>query len=543
MRTIPTALADHLEEEVTSLTTVWQIIRTDGVVIRLTDNDRPITINGDVYNPATGYDRTAIQTRLGTASDNMSITGFFDDDTITQQDIDNGLYDFAELRIWIVNHQDTSQGVIALLRGNLGEFEHTAEGLFEATFRSMAEAFRNKIGEKTSATCRADLGDGRCTIPIQPNIIQRVKQYALGEFVRVITDANGIDTTSIPWVNPGFNTNLSGWTITDGFLHVGTLGNSGFAAYEGAGYLRGDTNGAFNSINQVFDLTTLATDIDMSLVDTGLATISGSCRAVSDTTVSDDKGRVLVEALDADGVLTAILLDTASVTFYTQRTWKEVSFANKALPPNTRKLRWTFEMTRASGLAADVGFDAVSTEITTYAYGVGSQTSFENRIYQVMTAGITDSAQPTFNTTIDATTTDGTVVFKAVTAWTRDAVVDTVTDRRNFSIIVDEDRAVDGWFEGGVITIESGDNLGRSIEVKRWTSIGSVIKIFLPFAYNLAPGDMLRISPGCDKTQPTCLTKYANVINMRAEYKIPTEENLTTTPFNGIRAPVASSAS
>lgn len=537
MRTIPVALAAHLDQEVTSLATVWKIIRKDGVTFRMTDCDVPLTVLGEVYSATNSYERTAVDTELGLKSDNMEIMGFFDDASITQQDIDNGLFDGAELRIWIVNHQDTSQGVIALMRGRLGEFEHTHNGLFNATFRSIAEAFRNRIGNKTSPTCRADLGNAKCKVPLQPPIAQRGKAYAVGDFVRVATNTNGIETYTVPILNPGFESALgSEWVVVQGFVTRATT-LDGIGPFEGSQLLRGNTNGALNQVEQVINLETMVTGLDFDLVDTGRATISGNGHGLSSTLTSIPKGRIVFELLDADDAVTTVLLDTDFITFYPQQQWVEKSFADKTIPPLSRKLRITLWMQRdPAELTADIAFDAFRSEITTYENGYGFQSSFENRIYECSVAGVTDTTLPTYDTTVGDATVDGTATFIAREAFTRHATVDAVTDRANFTLTVTESRAVDGWFADGVITVESGANLGKSIEVKQWTDTGNVVQTFLPFGFDLAPGDQLRISPGCDKTQPTCLAKFViagslnlangNVKNFRGEPSVPIEETL-----------------
>jgi hypothetical protein len=240
--------------------------------------------------------------------------------------------------------------------------------------------------------------------------------------------------------------------------------------------------------------------------------------------------------LDDQDEVKAVLLDTGSIVFYPQQTWNEVSFADRPVPPLSRKIRWTVGMVRTAGTAADIGFDFVNAAITTYANGLGFQSSFENRIYECTTQGVTDATEPVFDTVVGNTTADGSAVFTAREAFTRDAVIASVVDRANFTITIDETRAVDGWFADGVVTVESGANLGRSVEVKQWTETGGVVKVFLPFAFDFQIGDQLRISPGCDRTKPTCIGKFVipgsnkfangNIKNFRGEPDAPTEETL-----------------
>jgi hypothetical protein len=49
MKTISANLTTHLGQTVTSLATLWKIVRTDGVQKFFTDHDQDITFSGDVY--------------------------------------------------------------------------------------------------------------------------------------------------------------------------------------------------------------------------------------------------------------------------------------------------------------------------------------------------------------------------------------------------------------------------------------------------------------------------------------------------------------
>ena len=45
----------------------------------------------------------------------------FSDDGITEDDLRAGQYDFAEVRMFLVNHENLGQGILKLRRGWLGE--------------------------------------------------------------------------------------------------------------------------------------------------------------------------------------------------------------------------------------------------------------------------------------------------------------------------------------------------------------------------------------------------------------------------------------
>jgi hypothetical protein len=341
MKVVSTALAAHLAKPVTTLATCWRITRVDGVVFRFTDHDREFVVDGEVYQASAGYSRTAISNDAGMGVDNLDVEGVFDSEAVTEEELRAGLFDQAEVRIFLVNWADPSMGALRLRRGWFGEVVLTEQGVFRTELRGLTQALSQRIGELYSPECRADLGDHRCRVPVWPPVIARETTYALGDHVRVATGA-----------------------------------------------------------------------------------------------------------------------------------------------------------------------------------GSGSQV-YQNRLYRCVVAGTTAAVEPAYDTTVGEQTTDGTAVFEAMEAWSRTGVVVGVLDRTTFTASIDEPRAVDGWFAGGVLTWETGSNAGRSIEVKAWTQAAGQIELFLPLGYAIVPGDLFRIHPGCDKRLDTCIDRFANVLNFRGEPYVP----------------------
>lgn len=164
MKNVSVALAEHLAGPVTTLATCWEIVRRDGVAFAFTDHDRDIAFDGRVYLARFGYSRTAVVSDDRLSVDNLDVDGIFDAEAITEQDMRAGLFDYAEVRIRVVNWADTSMGALRLRRGWLGEVMLTEQGTFRTELRGLTQALQQEIGEMYSAECRADLGDGRCKV-------------------------------------------------------------------------------------------------------------------------------------------------------------------------------------------------------------------------------------------------------------------------------------------------------------------------------------------------------------------------------------------
>ena len=107
------------------------------------------------------------------------------DNGVDAEGIRRGLYEGASIAIFVVNWQAPDDGSIALRSGRLGEVIIGESNRFRAEIRSLADILDQNAGEVFSPTCRADLGDNRCKIPIEPTVLVRSQNVALGEFYRV----------------------------------------------------------------------------------------------------------------------------------------------------------------------------------------------------------------------------------------------------------------------------------------------------------------------------------------------------------------------
>lgn len=120
--------------------------------------------------------------------------------------------------------------------------------------------------------------------------------------------------------------------------------------------------------------------------------------------------------------------------------------------------------------------------------------------------------------------------------WTFTETVTVVTDAANFQITNGNTLAVDEWYRQGVVTWLTGNNRGRSIEVKEWVQTGGAVNLYLPMHGQIQVGDTLTIYPGCKKTlldDPNgCKVKFNNVINFRGEPFVPGQDALAQKPVS-----------
>lgn len=94
----------------------------------------------------------------------------------------------------------------------------------------------------------------------------------------------------------------------------------------------------------------------------------------------------------------------------------------------------------------------------------------------------------------------------------------------------------DRWFEKGRFEVLSGAAAGLVGVVKTDRIEGAGgrrIELWSRLGADVAPGDLLRITAGCDRRAETCRLKFANFLNFRGFPHIPGEDWLTSYPVSG----------
>ncbi|UIS25216.1 F5/8 type C domain protein [Erythrobacter phage vB_EliS-L02] len=166
MKTITQALSDHLDQEVTTLCSCWRIVRRDGQEFYFTDHDQDVVFEGNTYEAESSYDRTAVQSTSDFGVSNLDVSGILDSEKIRDEELRAGLFNRADVYVFIVNWQAPDSGALKVRRGWFGEVTLLDNGTFMTEIRGLAQALTHNWIEVYSAECRADFCDSRCKLNI-----------------------------------------------------------------------------------------------------------------------------------------------------------------------------------------------------------------------------------------------------------------------------------------------------------------------------------------------------------------------------------------
>jgi len=150
-----------------------------------------------------------------------------------------------------------------------------------------------------------------------------------------------------------------------------------------------------------------------------------------------------------------------------------------------------------------------------------------NRHFRCSTAGTTGGSEPSWNTTIGGTTSDGSAVWTTIQALT---VFGTVTIVGSNQTFVDSSRTEAADFFGeGEFTFLTGDNAGAFRKIKSY--LGGNFVMAIPYYGEVQVGDTYSAVAGCRKrVDEDCTDKFDNILNFVGEPHRMGLNNLTSAP-------------
>lgn len=162
MREISEAFGARLASGVTATCLCWAIAREDGFVLRLTEHDGPLAVNGEAFLPGAGLEGAEFVQTASLAPGRAAARGALCHDAITEEDLEAGLWDGARVDVWRVDWQAPEHRV-HVWAGRISEVTRGTLG-FEAQLVSLKADLERPVGRIYARRCDAVLGDARCGV-------------------------------------------------------------------------------------------------------------------------------------------------------------------------------------------------------------------------------------------------------------------------------------------------------------------------------------------------------------------------------------------
>jgi hypothetical protein len=408
MRNIPVALQTHIEGEVLSLTRCLKITRADGVVYRLTTHDLDLVVNGDVYTAGIPLEISALESTDTLAVDNAEITVGLDETIFKAADFDAGLYDNAQFELFLVNWEDTGDGIVYLKRGSFGDVEITEDVSAKIQLRGLTHLLQRPIVERYSLTCRVALGSKRCGVANIPTRVRRDNQKVKTWDWYLVPAAN---TTNITLTNASFETSgLANWTIP-----AGSAWNraNAFSAQDGTYYAEGGAGSVGQELVMYRDIDTVTAGMSNINVDDGDYTFDFSTQIAATSSTFLNSAKIFVEQYNSAGV-TLKREETEWLTPDYQD-WQGIGISTFVLP-GCRTIRIGFINRVDSGSAGYVAFDNVKARFWT-----NEMSTWDDAVFRTVRIPAFPASEKFgfVNTSFEANGAVGNAVGDGITGWTR----------------------------------------------------------------------------------------------------------------------------
>ena len=534
MKTASSPMQTHLQGNPTSLADLWKVKRTDGTILGFTTHDVDISYDsgdGDgtvVYQALTGIVNTATAGKSDLSTDNLEVTAFLESNSITETDLQSGVYDGAAISHRKVNWADLTMGDFRMPGAYVGHVK-SKNGAFTAEVRGLADKLATVIGNTFGPTCRAVFGSGGplsqvwlqtaqakaaggSDLPISASFTSNVKAGSRILVFVVTYDLSAGPTLSdsqtstysllASQVSPNDHGVVTCAVYVSSAVSAGSLtvtlsgtpaGSNSFAMF-GAGecpLLSGSISGSAQSGYQASG-TTLGGGSVSGTTSTMVATfawfdlLNGPSDPVGQQGSAAGQGTA---PLGYSVPVNQTVFDSADASSYQQ-------MAAAFQIPN---VSGTFDPVWQNNANSKAIFITLALNLTGPVTNPGGSTS-EQYLCHVDVSLYRQNGS--VSSAADAVTVVPNTGLTMVGSATPSAA------------------AGADWFDDGVITFTSGVLDGKSFEIKTWD--GTTLKLYLPMPLQPSASDTFQIEPGCDHTTgPDGCTRYNNILNFRGEPFIP----------------------
>lgn len=533
MKAISPELKARMQRGVTTLASCIRVRRRDAKSFYFTDHDEPLEFENQTYLPYHAFSRASVPTSIELEVDSSEFRAILNSKAVKREEIANGLFDYAEVEIFLVDYELPTAGKCSLRLGWLGEVQTREDGTYIAEIRGLTQVLAQRLGDAYTPECRTDLGSKLCKMPLAPPEWLANTPYAVGENVTVEQTPVGAHI-DLPLQNSHFNEDAidagqpgawfsspKKWTGYGGALWAvknQEFGNLTQKPPDGDKFLAIVGGSNKGGIYQDLDLTAL--DVDLDQIDTG------RCRLrlpywVAQINKDDSDWRVRISAGSQ------VIYDTGKRRVAEDRWWRQV-INNVVIPAGTRSIRIDLYGTKKGSNLGGSCFDQVGPLTLYYADTTATgAVQYEYVAFQCVTGGVSGETQPDFSQALDDITVDGTVEWKTVKSM-RSAPVDVelVAGPRTYRFsYMDEP---DEWYTDGLLKWETGLNAGTSFEIK--SHVNDTVELHQRPFYPVAAGDRATLYPGCDGRFRTCVDKFDNALNFRGEPHVPGQDEYYRTP-------------
>lgn len=165
-KTLTVGMQGHVAQSTTSLAWALQLSRKDGEVFRFVSGSRNITLGGNPYLAAPGFDVSSITCTAGIEVDTAELM-MLTDDELTKADFLSGRWDGCRVEFNQYNWANAAHGFIPWPFYRVSDITPVRGGV-KLELRDGRQLWRQDFTRSTGKTCPYRLGDAKCGLDLGP---------------------------------------------------------------------------------------------------------------------------------------------------------------------------------------------------------------------------------------------------------------------------------------------------------------------------------------------------------------------------------------
>jgi hypothetical protein len=495
MKAFDAALMAALKAKTTALALCVRIVRADGETVQFAqiESDQLI-IEDEVFPAAQGLSIATMPFELSGGSTRFDLyLAATDHGVIKPADIRDGLYDGAQIAVFLVDRNAPVSLENVLFVGALGQLTVTEQGFIVIECVGLLERAGGLISESYTPVCRADFGDERCKVDLEP-LTQHVTVAAYDGYAIALDGLNDESTLGAKAVGSFTFTQspeeLSNITING---VVVTFSNGGDARY-----VAFDPGNLFVTVRNLRDFLKNSTN---SALQAMTYVIGGASELEIAAKIIGAKGEYAIEASP-----------TAHATL-----------SGPTLTSGAIRAQGGFEFSAQPAAASTI---AINGTAVTFGTDVAIAGTLDETLALLLgfLADSTDPGLALCSYAIDTGVLFVTAKIEGLTgnAYTLAAGAGSNAVASGATLTGGGGEALSDYFLNGQIIFRSGRLIDEAYEIQG--NLGSTIFLFTPTEFAPDVGDDVDIIRGCDHSpfEDGC-GRYGNILNYRGEPWAPGE--------------------
>ncbi len=169
---MPVTIAPHLkpliEGHSSRPATAWKFERTDGVIVRLTDHDHLITVDGEQYTPLGSPNVSAKRRDTSLKDHQLEMRGSLTDDAFNHDDLHAGRWRGTKVTERLFDWRYAWAGSLYSLSYWIKKTEWDGEQ-WNCEIEGLSQFLKPHVGNVYTRTCRFKVGSSECGVNMTPH--------------------------------------------------------------------------------------------------------------------------------------------------------------------------------------------------------------------------------------------------------------------------------------------------------------------------------------------------------------------------------------